>query len=848
MNAPLPGANVVEKGTTNGTTTNFDGEFTLTTQASSGSLVISYVGFGSKTITFTGSQDVGTINLLTDNSLDEVVIVGSGLIDLADDRRTPIAVSTVRASEIQAKVGTSDVTATLVNTPSVYVAGQSSGFGDSRISVRGFEQDNTAFLLNGQPINGMEDGKMYWSNWSGMSDIASAIQIQRGLGSSKLAISSVGGTVNFVTKATDRRQGGFISTGVANNDYFKSTVGYSSGMTESGWGVSAMLTHWQGDGYNLGTSGEGQNYFVSVGFKANDNHNFNFLITGAPQTHDQNFSKNISTYLERGRKYNDNYGYYNGQFLTERTNYYHKPVANLNWDWNINDNSSLSTVLYASWGRGGGTGNYGRSSGRVRDAETGLIDFDAIAANNRGKGEGSFANGAYLLRASANNHNWYGIVSNFETALSENVTLNAGLDLRTYYGTHYRQVVDFIGLDSWKEDVNLRGADHQRNSANNVIRNIDKSYSIDPWYATFNSADENQRINYDYSETINYGGAFTQVEYANDVLSAFFQGSVSSQTHQREDRYDYTSEFKDAEKVDNIGYNLKAGGSFLLNEDNSLYVNAGYYSRQPYHDNIYLNFTNQVNPLTQNEKVLGLEAGYAFKSQFFTANLNLYRTSWKDRVTSSSRVLTRDTEIGGAVIPEGTQVFTTNEGVEQLHSGVELDLVAKLGDRLKLKGFTSIGDWKYVGDAVTTTRDDNRLVLDVEAEDVDGGKVGDAAQFTAGLGLDFEILERFSIDADYRMYDKLYSNVGAVKENLELPSYDIMDAGISYKMLLGKEKTNSLNLRLNVNNVFGEVYLSELRTANVAEAGDETYKGVNVNNQGYFGWGRTWNFTLRYNF
>ncbi len=849
LNAPLPGANVVEKGTTNGVTTNFDGEFELKTKSNSGMLVISYVGFGSKTIAFTGAQNLGTVNLLLDNSLDEIVIVGSGLIDLADDRRTPIAVSTVRAAEIQAKVGTSDVIAALANTPSVYIAGQASGFGDSRISVRGFEQDNTAFLLNGQPINGMEDGKMYWSNWSGMSDIASAIQIQRGLGSSKLAISSVGGTVNFVTKTTDRREGGFISTGVANDNYLKSTVGYSSGMTESGWGVSAMLSHWQGDGYNDGTFGEGQTYFVSVGYKANDNHNFNFLITGAPQTHDQNFSKSIATYLERGRRFNDNYGVYNGEYLTERTNYYHKPVANLNWDWDINDNSSISTVLYASWGRGGGTGNYGSSRNRVRDAESGLIDFDAIAANNAQKGVGSFKNNGYLLRASANNHNWYGAVTNYETKLSENLTLNAGLDLRTYYGTHYRQVVNFLGLDSWKEDVELNGKNH-RGSGIRAERIIDQDYSINPYYATFNSADEDQRIDYDYSENINYGGAFAQVEYAADSFSTFFQGSVSSQSHERTDRFDYLEEFKEAEKVNNIGYNLKTGGSFLINDDNSVYVNAGYYSRQPYHDNIYLNFTNEVNPLTENEKILGFEAGYAFKSQFFTANLNLYRTSWKDRVTTNSSVLSKDREIGGNVIPAGTVVFETNEGVEQLHSGIELDVVAKIGDKLKLKGFTSIGDWKYVGDVFTTSRDESRNVLDREAKNVDGGKVGDAAQFTVGLGLDYEILERFSIDADWRSYDKLYANVSPDRDNLELPAFDIMDMGLSYKMLLGKEKTNSLNMRLNVNNLFDEVYLSEIRgrTLYRAEAGEETYKGINVKNEAYFGYGRTWNFSLRYNF
>ena len=75
------------------------------------------------------------------------------------------------------------------------------------------------------------------------------IQVQRGLGSSKLAISSVGGTVNFVTRATDKK-GGFVSMGVANSDYFKSTAAYNTGIMKNGFGMSVMLSHWQGDGYN----------------------------------------------------------------------------------------------------------------------------------------------------------------------------------------------------------------------------------------------------------------------------------------------------------------------------------------------------------------------------------------------------------------------------------------------------------------------------------------------------------------------------------------------------------------------------------------------------------------------
>ena len=821
------------------------------------------------TITFAQEVAKDTVN---NNQLEEVVIVGKGLMDLAKDRKTPIAVSSISAAEIQAKVGTADITQTMVNSPSVYVGGQAGGFGDSRISVRGFQQDNTAFLLNGQPINGMEDGKMYWSNWSGLSDIANGIQIQRGLGSSKLAISSVGGTVNFITKATDKKEGGFSSVGTANNNYLKTTVGYNTGMSKSGWGLSFMLTHWQGDGYNDGTNGEGQNYFISVGYKLNDKHNFNVLLTGAPQWHDQNYTKKISDYLGFGRKYNNNYGYLNGKFLSERTNFYHKPVANLNWDYKINNKTELSTVVYASWGRGGGTGNYGSSANKKYVSQLNpylgvnqntYINYDLINTNNSAlaNGAGTFSN-SYLIRSSMNNHAWFGVVSNLKHKLSDNLNLNVGLDLRTYNGTHYRQVNNFVGLTNFTDSRKLRGENHVT-TGSNINQIVNQSMSTNPWDAMFSSIDENQKIDYDYSETISYGGAFGQLEYSNAKFSAFLQGSVSNQSHQRFDRYDYLPEFENSEKVNNIGYNFKTGGSYSINNQHSVFVNAGYYSRQPYHDNIYLNFTNEVNPLTSNEKILGLEAGYNFKSKMFSASLNVYRTTWEDRVVSSSRVVTLATEtIGTTVLTQGDLVYKSNLGVQQVHSGVELDFVFKPVNKLDLKGFASIGNWVYNGNSTTRQSDDNQNLLSEALVDVDGGKVGDAAQTSWGLGANYEFIKRFSIDADWRTYDKLYSNVGAVKENLLLPSYDLVDAGISYKLLVGKDQKNSVNFRVNVNNVFDEVYLSELTsnvkvtdnisTTNAAlgtyQSNGRVYNGVADANQGFFGIGRTWNVAVRYNF
>jgi TonB-linked SusC/RagA family outer membrane protein len=73
---PLPGATVVVKGTTNGTTTDFDGNFTIAASADA-ILEVSFVGFTTQEVAV-GGQDQITITLATDNKLEEVVVTGYG--------------------------------------------------------------------------------------------------------------------------------------------------------------------------------------------------------------------------------------------------------------------------------------------------------------------------------------------------------------------------------------------------------------------------------------------------------------------------------------------------------------------------------------------------------------------------------------------------------------------------------------------------------------------------------------------------------------------------------------------------------------------------------------------------
>ena len=94
---PLPGANVLVKGTSNGTQTDFDGKFSLPNVNATDILVVSYVGFKNVEIPV-GNQTSITVTLEPDNTLDEAVIVGFGS---RTKELSTSAISTVTGKDIE---------------------------------------------------------------------------------------------------------------------------------------------------------------------------------------------------------------------------------------------------------------------------------------------------------------------------------------------------------------------------------------------------------------------------------------------------------------------------------------------------------------------------------------------------------------------------------------------------------------------------------------------------------------------------------------------------------------------------------------------------------------------------
>jgi len=284
-NQPLPGATVIIKGSKVGASSDFDGKFSFETSMNSGTLVVSFIGFESKSVSFEGSGNLGAISLKPSaQTLDEIVITQTSF---AIDRKTPVAVSTIKADVIENKLGSQEFPEILKSTPGVYATKSGGGFGDGRLNLRGFNSENVAVLINGVPVNDMENGRVYWSNWAGLSDVTSAMQVQRGLGASKVAVPSIGGTINILSKTTDIEMGGSAGTTFGNDNYFKIGGTVSTGLMDSGFAATVSAFRTTGDGYIDGTEFKGSNYFVNLSYKINDNHKLSLTSFGAPQRHGQ---------------------------------------------------------------------------------------------------------------------------------------------------------------------------------------------------------------------------------------------------------------------------------------------------------------------------------------------------------------------------------------------------------------------------------------------------------------------------------------------------------------------------------------------------------------------------------
>lgn len=813
----LIGANVVIKGTTNGAITDLDGYFKIgEIPAGNVTFIISYIGFETvevdAEVRADRTKDLGVISPgVSAVGLKEIEVIAS----VAIDRKTPVAVSTVKGEYIAEKLGSQEFPEILKGTPGVYVTKAGGGFGDSRINIRGFDSQNLAVMINGVPVNDMENGRVYWSNWAGLSDVTGSMQVQRGLGASKVAVPSVGGTINIVSKATDAQKGGSVFIGTGNNLYNKIGLSLSTGISDNGWAMTLQGTRTQGEGYVDGTQFLGWSYFLNIAKKINTKHLLTFTVIGAQQQHGQRQNRLLlETYQKspNGIRQNNDWGRLGGEVVQVEDNFYHKPQIALNHYYTINDRTELATTAYVSFGTGGGGGTAGETSlfNAYRTGGAGpvygYIDLDAISDLNRNNPSGEAIS---FLRASRNDHKWFGLLSVINHDFGSNFTLTGGIDLRHYRGSHFREVTNLLGADYVinNDDVN---------NPNQVIGVGDK-------------------FSYNNDGIVTWLGAFAQGEYTTGGLSVFASATVSNSAYKREDFFLYSPEDRVSDVQNYLGYIVKAGANYNINDHHNVFLNAGYFERAPFFNAVFSDNTNDANPDVANEKVLGIELGYGLRYRNFGLSFNAYNTNWRDK-TFQRRIDAQN----------GTELSVSVLGVNALHQGAEVELWYNPMNTLKIRGSLSLGNWVWQNDLVDVPIFDGNVIVETVNLYIAGVKVGDAAQTTAAIGLDYEIFPRFSINGDFTYADKLYASFDPLnrddapepgEENAQallLPSFGLFDFGFRYGFNIGNLDASLIG---RINNAFDTEYIPDAFDA-------ATLQEANV----YMGFGRTWTMSLRVKF
>lgn len=850
---PLIGVSVFSESAKVGTSTDLDGSFVLKASSGIGKVKITYIGY--KDLLLESSSNMGTIEMQTDAvGLRDVVVTSS----IAIRRKTPVALSVIEPQELEAKMSNQEFPEILKSTPGVYATKQGGGYGDSRINLRGFESANIAVMVNGVPVNDMEWGGVYWSNWSGLTDVTRSMQVQRGLGASKVSAPSVGGTINIVTRSTDATKGGAASYSMGNDGYNKVAFNFSTGLMDNGWAVSFLGSKTWGDGYIMGTEFEAYAWFLNVSKRINENHQLSFTAFGSPQWHNQRYSGDKLTIdqwqqLKDGYKFNPTYGFdAQGQRVNPNRNRYHKPQISLNHSWSINDKSSLSSVAYVSIGDGAGrawrgdSGVYNKLYGTTssngslnmdyRDDRTGYVDYGKLQAENASHINGSQA----VLTESRNNHFWTGLLSTYTTKLTDEIDFYGGIDLRYYAGLHDGKIIDLMG----------------------------GGYYIDPQRATIKEENMpgitddyvNQKLKVGdivYRDNTGYvmqEGVFTQAEYNKDALSVFLAGSLSNSTYWKKDRFYYSKENEKSEVKSFIGYTVKGGANYNLTDQHNVFFNTGYISRAPFMSGGYftsIHTSNVVNKDAINEKLFSAEVGYGFKSSYLSANLNAYYTKWMDKTTVRS-------------FGNDRNAFLNLKGVDAVHKGIELELVSKPVNNLELKAMVSIGDWKWdssvqgyvynnlgqpTNDGNTVVSEANHLPVGI---DLKGVKVGNSAQTTFNIAASYKLFSNLTVGADYTHYANNYAdyvldvpNAGADPYKYytpwKIPHAGVMDVNARYDFKLG-----GLDAAIsgNINNVLDQEYISDARDYNAREKGGGNSSNVGV----FYGFGRTWTTTLKVRF
>jgi len=695
------------------------------------------------------------------------------------ERDAPLRLTSIGQKQIALKSPAESYPQLLKWIPGIYSTSENGSYGDAKINIRGFKQENISILLNGVPISGLVTGNMFWNNWLGLSDATHKIEVQKGIGSSMLSDNSVGGTINIVTKGVEERGSWGVALSGTEWGLLSNSLSFSTGKLKSGWGVSLHTSYTVGKGVPKGTSVNSGSYLLTVAGEPTKRSSLQLTILGSPDRHGQRSVRlSNSEVEERGLRYNKNWGYLNGKEKSISENFYHKPYITLSYNYFPTPKLEFKATGYLSIGDGGGIWSESKGEKIIEFQKDGQIDWEGVIEKNREQQGGALN----ILSNYLAGHTQVGLYSSL-TRHFKRWSWEGGINYQHYTTWEKEQITDLLGGEWWYEE-------YERFSLAGVAGRQQQK-GVGDYIRTYNG------------KIIDHLTLYSSANYKSGnwrgTLGASLMGSLNS----RWDKYNYIDDIGSKTAI-GIGAAIKGGVNRRVSRSLSLYLNGAAYLRAPYHNIFFSSGDNSITNGVKGESNYMGEGGVRLLWDRIAIEIGSYLSLWKNKSIISPRYTQPDQSSSRYLV----------RGLNALHSGVEATASWHATHWAHLEGSLSIGKWRWLNNvAANIYHPYSGLPIDRIDIYTKGVPVGDAPQLQIMVsphlklykGLEMVLQMSYFTNnwADFNPSERVDPN--DTSPPYKIPGYSLIDLTLqwSFKIIEGRESA----LFLKVNNLTGENYI-----------------------------------------
>lgn len=679
--------------------------------------------------------------LLADSLTKDVIILAVSATD-----QTPVSQTNITKKQIENQHHGADLPYLLHSSPSMISQSDAgNGFGYSYFRLRGIDNTRINFNINGIPVNDPENHGIFTNNFADLASSASAIQIQRGVGTSSNGTAPIAGSINITTQDVQDPKFTKFTLGYGSYDSRRITVEHNTGINkESKFGIYARGSILSSNGFRNRSASDMKTFLLSGGYFGKRS-TFKFNLFGGGTQNELSYYAVSKSALEADYRTNWN--------SPREKDKFQQFFYQLQYSFKINDRINLSAMgYYVS----------GNAPQFTYDAFNNFPDPLYYEYYNLPDPSGTAftTSSNFLLNYRLEQANWGGmLIANYKAA-KLNMTL--GLHTYSFKANHFMEV--------WDADAFPNGYQkgHLAYFNTGMKKELSAFYKIN--YVLFN------RLT-----------LFGDIQLRNASFS-----------------YDYSRQpiFAEAgaEPMNWLFLNPKAGAKVAISSKFSAYSSFGFTMREParldmFEGNDFAPEPKNKNNIPKSESVANLEIGVNYKSEKMNIGLNAFAMEFRNEIAAT-----------GSLNNFG-YYLRQNVG-QSFRRGLELEASIKILKNLNFSNATSLSynrikDYNQsflVKDEISQTKVfDANGNAENKVETFQNVNPVLTPSFTTYNSISYSPIDFINLEIIGRFVGKMYLD-NTNNEQLTTPEYFVTDAKLEVKL----DKITKVNsyLRLMVNNVF----------------------------------------------